>query len=137
MLRHIVHLRGVDNVTASCPPSRMDGESTVEMFVENMIHSEPRKHLSSHGVIKVHWVCFPGVEPWTRGLSPSRALARARVRQNAATYARGTRCCAIRDVNCCGLILFLTVRGASLCHAAWTWPSRHFKHWLLSPASHA
>ena len=34
MLRHIVHLRGVDNVTASCPPNRMDGESTVEMIGE-------------------------------------------------------------------------------------------------------
>jgi hypothetical protein len=41
MFRHVVHLRGVDNVTASCPPSWMDGESTVEMIGENMIHSSP------------------------------------------------------------------------------------------------
>ena len=42
MLRQGVHLREVDNVTASCPPNRMDGESTVEMFVENVIHSNNR-----------------------------------------------------------------------------------------------
>ena len=48
MLRQGVHLREVDNVTASCPPNRMDGESTVEMFVENVIHSELCTLTASH-----------------------------------------------------------------------------------------
>ena len=50
LLRNFVHLRGVgnvtarcphrlDNVTSSCPPSRMDGESSVEMVGEKQNHS--------------------------------------------------------------------------------------------------
>jgi len=71
MLRQGVHLREVDNVTASCPPNRMDGESTVEMFVENVIHSRKNSLLQHFPTVKgwitwwslpVHAVLiFPGV----------------------------------------------------------------------------
>ena len=44
MLRNIVHLRGVDNVTSGCPPNRMDGESNAEIVVENVIHSGKSSH---------------------------------------------------------------------------------------------
>ena len=36
--RHCIPIL-VDNVTASCPPSRMDGESTAEMIGEKQNHS--------------------------------------------------------------------------------------------------
>ena len=58
MLRNCVHLRGVgnvsasfslrlDNVTACCPPNRMDGESSVEMVGEKQNHSGNEKLLAA------------------------------------------------------------------------------------------